>query len=426
MGVQTLIQLRRGSALTWISANPILSAGEVGHETDTGKYKIGDGITVWTSLSYSAIVPGAFIGTSGIRTSAGTNGTNLTISVTGIGSSQINDFNTAVDARISLSSVSEEQIQDIIASGNHVSTGFFRNGTGIAIDYDDSNNIVTFNTSGLSLSGHTHSLSSITDVTASATEVNYIDGTLLGTVVASKAVAVDANKDISGFRDLSLDRNLLVGGNLTVQGSTTTVNSTTVDIGDNIIQVNVSGAATQGGFQVLNNSNSEVTKLVWDITDTRWEFEGGGANVYTTGDLTAKTITSSTTTGTPLVINSTGLVSNLNADLLDSQHGSYYLDWNNTTNKPDPIVTGILTGHVTGSASVTLSDLNNGTLTIDTTIANGVITSGMIANNTIINEDINTNAAISVSKFAAGSSGQVLQTNSGGLVVWGSIDGGTP
>ncbi|NDA64223.1 MAG: hypothetical protein EBX50_19680, partial [Chitinophagia bacterium] len=281
--------------------------------------KIGDGITIWTSLPYAAIVPGAFIGTSGIGASTGTNGTNLTISVTGIGSSQINDFNTAVDARIALSAVSEEQVQDIIASGNHVSTGFLRNGTGIAIDYDDNNNIVTINTSGLSLSGHTHSLSSITDVTASATEVNYIDGTLLGTVVASKVVAVDANKDISGFRDLSLDRNLLVGGNLTVQGSTTTVNSTTVDIGDNIIQVNVSGAATQGGFQVLNNSNSEVTKLTWDIIDTRWEFEGGGANVYTTGNLTAKTITSSTTTGVPLVINSTGLVSNLNADLLDSQ-----------------------------------------------------------------------------------------------------------
>ena len=232
MGVQTLVQLRRGSAATWTSVNPTLSAGEVGYETDTGKYKIGDGLTSWTSLSYAAIVPGSFIGASGIGTTQGTNGTNLTISVTGISSTQVNDFNSAVDARITAASISEEQVQDIVGSGDHISTGFLRNGPGIAVSYDDNNNNVTFSATGVSFSGHTHTLSNITDVTASATEVNYVDGTLLGTVVASKVVAVDSNKDVSGFRDLSLDRNLLVGGNLTVQGSTTTVNSTTVDIGD--------------------------------------------------------------------------------------------------------------------------------------------------------------------------------------------------
>lgn len=426
MGVQTLVQVRRGSAAAWVSANPTLSAGEWGYETDTGKYKIGDGLTSWTSLAYAAVIPSAFIGASGIGVSQGSNGNNLTVSVTGIGSSQVTDFNSAVDARITAAAVSEEQVQDILASGNHTTTGFLRNGTGISIDYDDANNSLTISTTGLSLSGHTHTLSNITDVTASATEVNYIDGTLLGTVVANKAIAVDANKDITGFRDVSLDRNLIVGGNLTVQGSSTIVNSTTVDIGDNIIQVNVSGAATQGGFQVLNNSNSEVTKLVWDISDTRWEFEGGGANVYTTGNVTANTFTSSTTSTAPFIVNSTGLVTNLNADLLDSQHGSYYLDWNNTTNKPDPIITGTLTGNVTGSSSVTLTDLTNGTLTINTTIASGVVTSNMIADGTIMNVDINASAGISVSKFAAGSTGQVLQTNNSGGVVWGSIDGGTP
>lgn len=44
-------------------------------------------------------------------------------------------------------------------------------------------------------------------------------------------------------------------------------------------------------------------------------------------------ITSSVTTGTsPLTINSTTLVSNLNSDLLDGQHGSYYLNQDNHTN----------------------------------------------------------------------------------------------
>ena len=46
------IQLRRGTAANWTSANPTLAAGEVGVETDTGYAKVGDGTTAWTSLEY--------------------------------------------------------------------------------------------------------------------------------------------------------------------------------------------------------------------------------------------------------------------------------------------------------------------------------------------------------------------------------------
>lgn len=50
MAVQ--IQLRRGTAAQWTSANPTLASGEVGYETDTNKEKIGDGTTSWNSLAY--------------------------------------------------------------------------------------------------------------------------------------------------------------------------------------------------------------------------------------------------------------------------------------------------------------------------------------------------------------------------------------
>jgi len=53
MAVQ--IQLRRGTASAWTSANPTLAIGEFAVETDTDKYKIGDGSTAWTSLSYSSL-----------------------------------------------------------------------------------------------------------------------------------------------------------------------------------------------------------------------------------------------------------------------------------------------------------------------------------------------------------------------------------
>ena len=48
-----IIQFRRDTAANWTSNNPTLAAGEIGYETDTEKYKIGDGSTAWTSLGYT-------------------------------------------------------------------------------------------------------------------------------------------------------------------------------------------------------------------------------------------------------------------------------------------------------------------------------------------------------------------------------------
>ena len=47
------IQFRRDTAANWTSVNPTISQGELGYETDTTKYKIGDGTTAWTSLAYN-------------------------------------------------------------------------------------------------------------------------------------------------------------------------------------------------------------------------------------------------------------------------------------------------------------------------------------------------------------------------------------
>jgi hypothetical protein len=48
------IQLRRGTAANWTTnGTVVLAAGEPGFETDTGKFKVGDGSTQWTSLPYA-------------------------------------------------------------------------------------------------------------------------------------------------------------------------------------------------------------------------------------------------------------------------------------------------------------------------------------------------------------------------------------
>jgi hypothetical protein len=47
------LQNRRDTAANWTSNNPTLAAGEIGLETDTAKYKMGDGTTAWNSLAYA-------------------------------------------------------------------------------------------------------------------------------------------------------------------------------------------------------------------------------------------------------------------------------------------------------------------------------------------------------------------------------------
>jgi hypothetical protein len=494
MPVNTVLQMRRGTAATWTSTNPTLSAGEWGYETDTGRAKVGDGVTVWTSLKYTKLryddiftgsgisitpvtdgnsqVTGLYLNTNlvagdnitlvnnngaitingeaGITLSEGTgihivvDGDNHEINVSGLTSSLISDFNSAVDARVTAASISEEQVLDI------VSTGLY-GGTGIHVVYDDDGKgQIELHVSGLKIAN-------IEDITASAAEINVLDNVVAGTVSAGDAVVVDGNKDISGFNQVSATTfagdltgnassasqiktqssstdaehfltfvdsnngsatnetlytdagisynpssntlyigtltagsNVSIGGNLTVSGTTTTVNSTTVDIGDNIIQVNVSGSETLGGFQVLDHDNSKTHQLVWDIIDSRWEFintEGVAPNVYTSGSITANNF----------IGNGSQLTN---------------LDFTNiSSNIPDPIITGLLTGAVTGIASVTLTDLDDGLLSIETTIidgaidtdqlADGAVTSDKIENGTIVDIDISDIANINIAKLSA-------------------------
>jgi hypothetical protein len=48
-------RFRRGTASEWSTANTILSSGEMGIETDTKLFKIGDANTSWNNLQYGGI-----------------------------------------------------------------------------------------------------------------------------------------------------------------------------------------------------------------------------------------------------------------------------------------------------------------------------------------------------------------------------------
>lgn len=47
------IQLRHDTAANWTAQNPVLAAGELGCEDDSGLLKKGDGVTAWNALAYA-------------------------------------------------------------------------------------------------------------------------------------------------------------------------------------------------------------------------------------------------------------------------------------------------------------------------------------------------------------------------------------
>jgi hypothetical protein len=93
MPVQTQMQVRRGTASSWTSTNPTLAAGELGFETDTGKFKIGNGSSTWTALLYagggqSSLTAYQYTATAGQTTFSGADVNSNTLSYT-VGAIQV-------------------------------------------------------------------------------------------------------------------------------------------------------------------------------------------------------------------------------------------------------------------------------------------------------------------------------------------------
>jgi len=72
--------------------------------------------------------------------------------------------------------------------------------------------------------------------------------------------------------------NVTVNGNFTISGTQTVVDSTTVQIGDNIIELNGSGAAN-GGLLITDVTapNTNSGSLLWDSTNDYWKAGAQGA-----------------------------------------------------------------------------------------------------------------------------------------------------
>ena len=147
------------------------------------------------------------------------------------------------------------------------------------------------NISGAVTSTHTE-LNLLDGVTANTTELNYVDITTLGTVEASKAVTVDANKDVTAIRNLTMT------GTLTVGGNTAATLQAVYPVGSIYISAAVAtNPATLLGFGTWAAFGAGRVMVGIDSTDTDFDNseETGGAKTVT---LTTSQIPSHTHTAT--------------------------------------------------------------------------------------------------------------------------------
>ena len=343
--------------------------------------------------------------------------------------------------------------------------------TGIQFSYDSGNDRLNVSLSGQALALHNFNSNGILVRTS---ESNFSARTITASgsnILVGDGNGVNSNPTIGlnpalSVTSIETTNDLTVGGNLIVNGTTVTTNVDTVTIEDPSITVGKpSGNLEESDFKdrgiefVYQTGDAvQITGFFgYDHSDSRWVFlnpatnsngvYSGTAGVVKVGGVESSggisgTVITSTVTGNnaPLVVSGTGLVNNLNVDLLDNQHGSYYLDYNNFTNKPtigDGTLTLAVSGSgLTGSASFTANQTGPTTFTVTSDATPACVTGAIVARDSNGNFCANQINLSSISGNIVGSTPTYGSTSISGLM--GSagspeaelinfvIDGGSP
>jgi len=155
-------------------------------------------------------------------------------------------------------------------------------------------------------------LNALDGITTNVTELNYLDGVSLGTVVASKVLAVDANKDLTGLRnttttgqvaaasldisgDIDVDGdsyldNVDIDGSLVVDGSID-FNSTTFDVdATGLITLD---SSNNNGIKIGTNSSAKPVTIGHTTSEVTV-----GDNLVVTGNLTVSGTTTTVNSST--------------------------------------------------------------------------------------------------------------------------------
>ena len=333
----TRMQQRRGTAAQWISTDsgsgPILAAGEIGYESDTNKFKIGDGVNHWLTLDYfidsdSTVNPqfGSNIKFEGTTA----NDFETTLTVTDPTADRTVTFQDATGTVVLRDSTDTLTNKSISLGSNTVTSTLAQLNTAIT-DADVAsiagaetltNKTLTSpiissisNTGTLTLPTSTGTLALTTDISSAITSAALTDSDDL-TEGTEKLFYTTARSDLKAnlagatFTGAVSGTSLTLSGDLTVNGTTTTINSTTLAVDDkNIVLGDVatpSDATADGGGITLKGATDKTFNWV-DATDAWTSSDhlnlASGKSYYVNGTLlkdVTETLTNKTLTSPAL------------------------------------------------------------------------------------------------------------------------------
>ena len=237
----TRMQQRRGTAAQWISTNsgagPVLNAGEMGWESDTNKFKIGDGVNNWTSLDYfsdiNSTVDPSF-GSSITFEGATANAFETTLTVTDPTADRTITFQDATGTVALTSDITVTASSTNTLSNKSISLG---------------SNTVTSTLAQL------NTAISDADVATLAGTETLTNKTLTSPTLTTPNIGVASGTSLT------------LTGDLTVQGTTTTIDSTTIAVKNAF----VFEGATANDFETtltITDPTADRTLTLPDATDT--------------------------------------------------------------------------------------------------------------------------------------------------------------
>jgi hypothetical protein len=337
MSTPAILRHRRDTAANWTSNNPVLEAGQIGYETDTRRFKFGNGSTAWTSLAYGV---GAL--TDGDVTYAKIQDTSAGSVLLGRGSSgpgDVQEITLGAGLSMTGTTLSSSGGGAAPATADYLVKTADGTLTAERVVTDSTSITANWSTAGqvafqrAALTG---------DVTATS---NSNATTIANGVVSTAKMGGDvttAGKALLDDADASAQRTTLGLGTLATQSGTFSGTSSGTNTGDQTISLtgDVTGSGTGSFAATIANGAVSTTKLGGDITTA-------GKALLDDADASAQRTT-------------------LGLGSLATQSGTFS-GTSSGTNTGDQTIT--LTGDVTGS----------GTGSFAATIANDAVTNAKLA-----------------------------------------------
>jgi len=463
----TRMQQRRGTAQQWNTANPILAAGEIGFETDTGAFKIGNGSSTWSALKYFTDASGApelldtlneLAAALGDDPQYLSNHVSATTNVHGIANTQ----NLATLDDVS-DAVSNAEVDQSTLAGAGIDWNVGTN------QFDIDSTVVTLTGTqeltnktlvSADLGGNSVAVTQDgTDNTTKIATTEFVQGRVSSVIAGAPELLNTLNElaaAIADDEDFAVTITGLVGekvakagdtmtGILTLSGTPTEpLHAATKGYADNLVSTHneftqtIHGIANTGDLATKSYADDAASDAALGEVGTHNALTQNVHGITNTGDLATKSYADDAVSTHGSYTTNVHGIADTSELALSSEIEDHRTDTTNVhgiTNTADIVLTGDArlsdtrtpTDNTVTTAKIVDSNVTADKLAGDSVttakILDGAVTSAKIENGTIVNADINASAAIAMTKIDGLGSALDLKAPLAGPTFTGTVSG---